>query len=147
MNIIFKHYHNIVEKFSPLLSIAALFLLRLALACPFWKAGLTKWHYFQNDQLDTLYFIFEDYNVPLLPVEVAAWAGTFAELFLPILLVFGLFTRFAGLGIIGLSAVIYSVDQNPDTFIWAAAAFTLVATGAGKASIDFFFRNCFACNK
>lgn len=147
MPIIFDTYRTFIEKFSPIFAIISLFLLRLTLAYPFWKAGQTKWTYFKNDQMDTLYFIFEDYNVPLLSVEAAAWAGTFAELILPILLAFGLLTRFAALGIIGLSGVIYLVDQNPDTCLWAASALILISFGAGKISMDNIFSCRICCKK
>ncbi|MEM6602614.1 MAG: DoxX family protein [Pseudomonadota bacterium] len=127
--------------FSP-----ALLYARFALAWPFYKSGLTKLTYFQNDQLDTLYFLFEDYNVPFLPVKVAAWMGTFAELLFPILLIMGIFTRFSALGVIGLSFVIYLADQNPDTLQWTALAALIFMNGAGALSIDRLLQK-YICHK
>ena len=59
---------------------------------------LTRW--------DTTLFLFqEEYHVPLLPPHVAAVAGTFGELFFPLLLVFGLFTRIGAIGLFAVNAL------------------------------------------
>lgn len=128
------HFHEKIKiTFSSFVGV----LLRCVLAYPFFISGLTKWTYFQNNQLDTLYFLFEDYNVPLLSVEVAATLATFGELFLPILLVLGLLTPLSALGILGMTALIYNADANPDTIYWAAISIYLLINGAGKISIDY----------
>lgn len=45
-------------------------------------------------------FLFtEEYRTPFLPPLIAAFAGTAAELILPVLLVIGLFTRLAAIGL------------------------------------------------
>ena len=54
---------------------------------------------------DTTLYLFEEYNVPLLPSDVAAYLATYAELILPVLLVIGLFTRPAALALFILNAV------------------------------------------
>jgi uncharacterized membrane protein YphA (DoxX/SURF4 family) len=41
----------------------------------------------------TLYLFQNEYHTPVLPPHVAAYAGTFGELFFPTLLVFGLCSR------------------------------------------------------
>src|SRR3546814_13303357 len=49
---------------------------------------------------DTTLALFQDeYHVPLLPTQLAAVMGTGGELVLPVLLVLGLFRRFAALGL------------------------------------------------
>lgn len=78
--------------------------LRLFLANVFFKSGLTK-----IKTWDSTLFLFSDvYQVPLLDPEIAAWLATSAELGLSVLLVLGLFGRFAaaGLFILNLVAVI-----------------------------------------
>ena len=75
--------------------------LRLFLANVFFKSGLTKIQTWDS----TLYLFREEYKVPLLPPDFAAWLGTGAELALPVLLVFGVFGRFAALGLFILNAV------------------------------------------
>ena len=60
--------------------------VRLFLADVFFKAGLTK----LADWDVTLALFADEYHVPLLPPEAAAWAGTGGELVLPVLLALGL---------------------------------------------------------
>ena len=78
--------------------------LRLFLANVFFKSGLTKIQSWDS----TLYLFSDVYQVPLLPPEFAAYLATSAELGLSVLLVLGLFGRFAaaGLFILNLVAVI-----------------------------------------
>ena len=69
------HYiGHLIEKIECCFSSLSILLLRTALAFPFWKSGLTKWNYIKNGQEDTLFFLFEEYNVPLLPVNIAAYS-------------------------------------------------------------------------
>lgn len=91
---------HLPEYLAPVLDL----LLRLFVAQVFFKSGLTK---IQNWD-STLYLFHEEYHVPLLAPQWAAWLATGAELLLPILLVLGLFGRFAasGLFIVNLVAVI-----------------------------------------
>jgi putative oxidoreductase len=112
------------------------FLLRLVVAYPFFLSGLTKWTYVKNDQLDTLYFLFEDYNVPFLPVNIAALMATAGELILPILLTFGIVTRLGALGLLVMTAVIYNADGNAHAVYWAVITAYFVIHGAGKISVD-----------
>jgi putative oxidoreductase len=53
----------------------------------------------------TLELFRSEYHVPVLPPTVAAVCGTFGELFFPILLVLGLFTRFGALGLFAVNAM------------------------------------------
>lgn len=75
--------------------------LRLFLANVFFKSGLTKIKSWDS----TLYLFSDVYQVPLLNPEVAAWLATAAELGLPVLLVVGLFGRFAAAGLFILNAL------------------------------------------
>lgn len=95
-----KHYYTASrypEYLAPVFDLA----LRLFLANAFFKSGLTK---IQNWD-STLYLFSDVYQVPLLPSDVAAYLATGAELGLPVLLVFGLFARFAAAGLFILNAV------------------------------------------
>jgi len=112
--------------------------VRLMVAYQFFISGWLKFGYVLNGQLDTLYYLFEDYDVPLLPVPVAAWMGMSGELILSTLLAFGLFGRFAGLGLIFMCAVIYHTDGNMLAPYWALLCAVVVAKGAGTFSIDKF---------
>lgn len=113
-----------------------LLVFRLLVAHSFFVSGWLKFGYVLNDQLDTLYFLFEDYKVPLLPVPVAAWMGMMGELGLSILLALGLMGRFAGLGLIVMSGVIYLTDQNQLAPYWAAMCAAIAVYGAGALSLD-----------
>src|SRR4051794_31479394 len=87
----------------PLDALRHLLLLgtRLWVSWQFLASGwlkLTTW--------DTTLFLFKDeYHVPLLPPALAAVVGTCGELFFPILLVLGLFTRVGALGLFAVNAM------------------------------------------
>ena len=113
--------------------------LRLFLANVFFKSGLTKIQTWDS----TLYLFREEYKVPLLPPEFAAYLGTGAELALPVLLIFGLFGRFAALGLTILNAVAaYSYyDQLSEAgrnqhLYWGLLLAVLLVYGMSKWSAD-----------
>ncbi len=85
------------EYLAPLLDLS----LRLYLANVFFKSGLTKVQNWDS----TLYLFSDVYSVPLLPPDVAATMAASAELGLSVLLVLGLFGRFAAAGLFILNAV------------------------------------------
>ncbi len=118
--------------FTPIIDL----LLRFVVAYPFFLSGLTKWTYVKNDQLDTLYFLFEEYNVPFLPVKIAALMSTAGELILPILLVFGFMTRIGALGLLIMTGLVYYTDGNAHAVYWAVITLYLVIHGANKISLD-----------
>jgi putative oxidoreductase len=113
--------------------------LRLFLANVFFKSGLTKIQTWDS----TLYLFREEYKVPLLPPDLAAYLGTGAELAFPMLLLFGLFGRFAALGLFILNAVAaYSYyDSLSDAgrlqhLYWGMLLAVLLVHGLGKWSAD-----------
>lgn len=97
-------------------------------------------------------------SVPLLPWGLIVVAGTYAEFTLPLLIVLGLFTRLAALGMIGFIAVqtlvditVHQVDAStigalfdrfPDSVIldqrllWIVPLAIVVTKGAGLFSLD-----------
>lgn len=112
---------------------------RLALAAVFWLSGRTKVDGWLAVN-DTALALFEDeYQVPLLDPGVAAHLATWAEHALPILLVLGLGTRVAALGLMAMTAVIQFFvypDAWPTHLTWLAPALYLVARGGGAWSLD-----------
>jgi putative oxidoreductase len=130
-------------------SLASL-ILRLALAAPFFKSGLTKWDGFlQISDTPELLFTEEfklhifgntyDYPFPVL----MAWGSSLGEIILPILLVLGLGTRFAALGLLFMTALIQLTF--PDGWAnfhlpWAAMAIAIIVLGPGKISFDWLLR-------
>ena len=109
--------------------------LRLAAATVFWNSAMTK-----LANWDTAVALFvDDYKVPLIPPEIAAYLAVTIELTTPILLVLGLLTRPAAFILLGMTTVIevFVYPQAWPTHIqWAAMLLVLLCRGPGKLSID-----------
>ena len=122
------------EYLAPLMDLG----LRLYLANVFFKSGLTKIKNWDS----TLYLFSDVYNVPLLPPEIAASMAASAELGLSVLLVFGLFGRFAaaGLFILNVVAVISYADLSQaginQHLSWGILLCVLLILSRGRWSID-----------
>jgi len=123
------------EYLAPVLDLG----LRFFLANVFFKSGLTK---IQNWD-STLYLFRDVYHVPLLSPDVAAWLATSAELGLSVLLVLGLFGRFAaaGLSILNVVAVISYSELSEaglsQHLYWGLLLGVLLLISRGQWSIDF----------
>lgn len=121
-------------------------VLRLALAVPFWKSGILKWETFPTKVNETAVLLFTEefqLHLPFATVpypfpELTAHLVALAEVTLPVLLVVGLLTRFAGLGILVMSIMIQlTVPEGwPIHLTWAAMALAIMAQGAGWLSLD-----------
>jgi len=88
----------------------------------------------------------EEYKVPLLPPEFAAYVAVSIELTTPVLLVLGLATRAASLVLLGMTAVIEVLvypQAWPTHIQWAAMLFVLICRGAGNFSLDRLARRRF----
>ena len=116
-----------------------LLVMRLGIAAIFFLSGRTKvegWFTIS----DSAYELFEyEYALPLVPSEVATVAATISEHVFPILLVLGLFTRYAALALLGMTLVIQIFvypDAWPTHLSWAGLLLPLIALGGGKASLD-----------
>lgn len=118
-------------------------LLRVGIAMPFFLSGRTKVEGLLTLTPSTEYLFAEEYRVPLLPPDVAAHLATYAEHALPILLVLGLLTRPAAIGLLLMTAVIqlFVVPTGwPTHLLWAGPLVYLIARGPGAASLDRVFR-------
>src|SRR5258708_6714463 len=109
--------------------------LRFAVATVFWNSAMTK-----LANWDTAIELFtEEYKVPLLPPELAAYMAASIELTTPVLLVLGLATRPAALVLLGMTTVIevfvYPLAW-PTHIQWAAILLVLLCRGPGKLSVD-----------
>jgi putative oxidoreductase len=114
-------------------------LARGAIAYTFWTSGRSKVSGILDISQST-YFLFEhEYNVPLIPHQIAAHMATYAEHLFPILLVIGLFTRFAALSLLVMTAVI-QIFVYPDAWNvhmwWTIALLYLIRYGGGQVSLD-----------
>ncbi len=109
--------------------------LRLAVATVFWNSAMTK-----LANWDTALALFSDeYQLPLIPPDIAAYLAVTIELTTPVLLVLGLMTRFAAFVLLGMTAVIeifvYPMAW-PTHIQWAAMLLVLLCRGGGALSVD-----------
>ena len=124
-------------------------VLRVALAVPFWKSGILKWSGFLQLS-DTAVTLFTDEFMIHLPggpypfpvPTVFAFLSGSGEILFPILLVLGLATRFAALGLLFMTLIVELTvpDGWPIHITWAAMALGIMAWGPGRASIDHAIR-------
>lgn len=138
--------NSVLEQMSKVAFIVAPPLLRIALALPFFKSGLTKWDGFLSLSPAASFLFQEEFKLHVfgrlydLPApDVLGFASGTAEIVLPILLVLGLATRFSALGLLSMTAVIQLIV--PDGWAnfhlpWATMAVALIAIGPGRLSLD-----------
>lgn len=117
--------------------------IRLYMANIFFKSGWNKFNTYLNDDWGSTLFLFEEVHpLPVIPPEIAAAAGTIGEVILPILLAFGLFGRFAAIGLFAMAAAIqFGVPadyglQNDDHYFWMFLLGAIAIRGSGVLSVD-----------
>ena len=125
-------------------------IMRFALAVPFWRSGILKWDGFLQLS-DTAVTLFTDefmlhlpggpYPFPA-PTLMAFLSGS-GEIIFPILLVLGLATRFAALGLLCMTVIVeLTVPEGwPVHITWAAMALGIMAWGPGRFSVDYLLRH------
>lgn len=115
-----------------------LFVARFFPAAIFWQSGRTKVDGFALS--DTAVFLFEEeYQLPLLPPELAATLAAVAEHVFPMLLVLGLASRLSALALLGMTATIQIFvypDAWPTHGVWAVALLLVAMKGPGAWSLD-----------
>jgi putative oxidoreductase len=138
---------NLIAKCVP--EWLASLVLRFGIAVPFWKSGLTKWDgfgvlsetpviLFENEFM--LHILGQEYNFPF--PTLMAYASSIGEIILPILVVLGLFTRFASVGLFLMTIIIQLTFPEgwPIHITWAAMALGVIYLGGSKISLDRFFK-------
>lgn len=115
--------------------------IRLYVGKVFFLSGLTKIR-----DWDSTVFLFEDeYDVPILPPELAAVMGTVGELVFPVMLALGLGARFGALGLsfVNVMAVVsyWSFLQNAEPALaqhifWGVLLLVTLLHGPGRISVD-----------
>ncbi|WP_428086990.1 DoxX family protein [Candidatus Thioglobus sp.] len=148
MNKIINFYNAVfafIHKYST--DIFKLFV-RLYVADAFFRAGLTKlgsWDSQMPFLSSSAQYLFEnEYQVPIIPWELAAYLGTAAELILPILLVLGLATRLMAVKLFMFNII--AVISYPtiwaggfyDHKLWGVMLLVTVIYGQGKFALDYF---------
>ncbi|MFA4951544.1 DoxX family protein [Brevundimonas sp.] len=114
-------------------------IIRVAIAAVFFLSGRTKVEGLL-DITDGTYSLFAtEYQLPLIPSDIAAHLATYSEHLFPILIVLGLMTRFSALALLGMTLVIqvfvYPLGW-PTHLLWGALLLYLVRFGAGPLSLD-----------
>jgi putative oxidoreductase len=116
---------------------------RLAVADVFWRSGQTKVSGFSIRE-ETFYLFREEYKVPLLPPDLAAYLSTVGEHVFPILLFLGLASRLSALGLLAMTMVIqlFVVPGGwPEHILWLSLLALIIARGPGAISIDHLIWN------
>ena len=138
-----ESYDNWVAKFQAGFVPLLLLFCRLWVAWVFFNSGLTK-----IASWDSTLFLFEyEYQVPILPWELAAYMGTAAELILPVFLALGLLSRpmAAILFVFNIIAVVsYPVLWDKgfyDHQLWGLMILNVVVWGPGVISADKVLRS------
>jgi len=121
------------------------FSARVFPAAVFWQSGETKvagWHLTPS----AIALFQSEYRLPLIDPTVAAYMSAAAEHLCPILLVIGLATRFAGLALLLMTAVI-EVFVYPGAWpthgVWATCFLLVIAQGPGALSLDYLIARRF----
>ena len=123
-----------------------------SVAAVFWKSGQTK---IEGLAIDIVSGSFElgmprlsssavdlfrdEYQLPLISPELGATLAALGEHVLPLMLLLGLGTRFAALGLLVMTAVIQLLvypAAYPTHGVWAAVLLWLMVRGPGAVSID-----------
>lgn len=147
----FLKFHHLSTKYDHLMnewgSGFVGFAVRGFVAWQFFKAGLVK----VNDWSSTLDLFRDEYHVPWINPELAAYMGASGELVLSILLLLGLFSRPAAIGLffVNLMAVLSYPElwkfECPaainDHLYWGMLLLVLISYGVGKFSVDDILKN------
>lgn len=134
-----QHAAAALAPVQPLLLAA----LRIYVSWQFLKSGWLK----LQDWETTRFLFEEEYRVPLLSPGIAAVLGTAGELVFPVLLIVGLMSRFAALGLSAVNVVAvvgYAHVLMSDGFeaalgqhyLWGLMLLTVLVFGPGRLSVD-----------
>lgn len=130
-------------------------IFRIGVGGVFWKSGLTKvvttsggaWPVLPPQLGGTTVSLFEQiYHVPLLAPAFAAHLSAYIELSMPVLLLFGLFSRGAAAILLGMTLVIeiFVFPGNYlDHLLWAGPLLYILCRGPGALSLDYLIARRF----
>lgn len=153
MSVVMRWYVGFFNLLEDYLGSVFLLFARVYIAYEFLQSGIKKAINWDS----TLYLFEEEYQVPFIAWETAAYVGTVAEIILPIFLVAGLMTRLSALGlfIFNIVAVVsypvliekgFSLFQPVlvdgrlygaiDHQIWGVLLLVVVLFGQGRIALD-----------
>ena len=122
---------------------AVALLSRFALASVFWRSAQTKVNGFSIRE-ETFFLFRDEYKVPLLPPDIAAYLATIGEHVFSVLLLVGLASRLSALGLFGMTMVIQLFvfpDGWPEHILWVALQLLIVSRGPGVLAVDYLVWN------
>lgn len=125
---------------------------RFSIAATFWQSGQTKVEGFLLDPIggdvhlgwprlaaSTIPLFQEEYRLPVIPPEIAAYAAATAEHVFPLLLLLGLATRLSAFALLMMTLTI-QLFVYPAAYathgVWATVLLYLLARGGGAYSFD-----------
>ena len=156
MKTLMKLYSGLIKLSDMTLSHLLDLAIRLYMAKIFWDSGLIKYQSYVDEDWESTVFLFEEVHpIPGVDPGLAAIGGTIGELVLPVLLAFGLFTRFGAAGLFVMTIVIqfivpadYGIANN-EHYFWMLLLAVPMLKGGGLLSIDGLFQKfvCKKCNK
>ena len=130
-------YSTLIPWFESVPTELIVIIARISIATVFLRSGLLKIDGWSEGT--TLALFTDEYKLPLLPPLIAAYLATAMELSLSSLILIGLLTRFAALGLLLMTLVI-EIFVYPNAFdthgIWAVCLLFLMKHGAGRISLD-----------
>ena len=137
-------YERLTDLARRLLPMSALLLVqRLGIAAVFFQSGRTKVEGIFTIPQTTIDLFQQEYALPLLSPQLAAYLAAGAEHLFPVLLVLGLFTRLSAAALLGMTLVIQIFvypDAWPTHLSWAGLMLPLIALGGGRWSLDRLLR-------
>ncbi|MCB1758946.1 MAG: DoxX family protein [Gammaproteobacteria bacterium] len=140
MSAAINHALNFLQRIGLLVPESLIQLLaRWSIAYTFWMSGRSKVSGFLDISQSTFFLFEHEYALPLVPHVIAAHMATYAEHLFPILLIVGLFTRFAALSLLLMTTVIqlFVYPEAWDVHMWwAVAALYLIRHGGGVLTLD-----------
>ena len=120
-------------------------LARIIVGLVFWNSGRTKVEGFSIK--DSTFFLFtNEFKLPLIPPELAAYMATIAEHIFPVLLWLGLAARFSATALLLMTLTIQTFVY-PDAYVThglcAVALLYIMVYGPGVLSLDHLIkRSC-----
>jgi putative oxidoreductase len=115
---------------------------RIAVAEVFWRSSQSK----LASWTSTIQLFANEYKVPVISPETAAYLGTATELIGSLLLFAGLLSRAAAFALLGLVSVIQLTvypENWPDHILWASLLLMIITRGPGVFSLDYLFGRIF----
>jgi putative oxidoreductase len=135
---IYRQLRDLLEGYAaPVFDLA----VRIWIGLVFFRSGLEK----AKDWDATVFLFKEEYQLPILPPEIAAALGMTTEFCMPIFLILGLAARLAAMPLIIMTCVIQFVlgaampaYDSPEHFYWLFLLCAIVVRGPGLLSLDHF---------